>query len=540
MSVRSMRFAVRSKSCPAGLDERRAGCYNIRQNRKMTSAAPLCPADVRQEDKIMNFRTPESIGVPSTQIRAYLEMLEANHIVTHDILMAHGDDVFFELYVPPFTKDFYHREYSVSKSIVSLAVGFALDDGLLSLDDPMSKYFEKELEGQPDELFRNQTVRNMLMMSTAKTPQNWFTSGSDDRVRFYFQNNRPQREPGQYFEYDSTGSFVLGALVERLTGKPFMEYLRGKLFGVIGVSKGARCLTCPGGHSWGDSACLMTARDLYLCARFTMNLGSWNGKQLLSRDYLRDATSCLIGNDETGKGYIEEQGYGYFIWKAYGEGFFFNGMGCQLALCVPEKDLILIFNGDNQGNSSAKNIILDGFYDYIVKTAADPLPEAPDSLAAAKEFAASMKLYAESGAPVSPLAEKIGGAVYTLDENPMGITKFRFLFSGRKGQLSYTNAQGDKVIPFGLCENRFGLFPQYGYADEIGSYESDLLYDAAFSAAWKSENELWVKVQVIDKYFGNLLMKFVFDGDSVSVSMSKSAEHFFNEYVGKAVGRVMA
>lgn len=491
----------------------------------------------------MDFKTPEELGIHSSKIEQFLRTLDNAHLATHDILIARGNSIVFEKYISPFTEKFLHREYSVTKSLVSLAIGFALDDGLLSLDDPMSKFFQKELEGQTDTNFRQQTVRNMLMMATAKPVFDWPAPEYDhwdDCVKMYFQNALPGSRPGgSYFEYDSTGSFVLGALVERLTGMRLFDYLRVKLFDKIGVSKEIKILSCPGGHSWGDSASLMTARDLFLIARFVLNGGSWNGEQLISPSYIHDATSKLIETDNNPlHSQIERNGYGYYIWKSYGEGFFFNGMGCQYAVCVPEKDLILIYNGDNQGNSAAPDTIIGSFYNLIVDSTSDTLPESVHDAASLNQYADSMKLFALSGNPNSSLIKLINGRTYTLESNPMGISTFSLLFNQDTGIFSWNNDQGIKAVNFGLCENSFGVFPQFGYSDQIGGKPSDILYNCAVSGAWESQTTFHLKLQIICEYFGNADAVFEFSSDAkkVFVKMTKNAEDFLNEYNGEAVG----
>lgn len=482
--------------------------------------------------------TPESRGIPSAAIEAYLRLLEANHLATHDVIIARGDSVVFEHYWKPFERDFIHRMYSVTKSFVAIAVGFALQDGLLSLDDPMDKYFHAELEGQTDDNQRYQTVRDMMMMSTAKSSQNWFAARSDDRVRFYFQNPDPRtRKPGTKFEYDSTGTFVIGALVERLTGKTLMAYLWEKLFRHLGISESAKFLTCPGGHSWSDSALIMRPCDLLLVARFLMNGGCWNGEQLLDAEFVRTATARLIPTRAAEGIGIEGQGYGYYIWKAYGEGFFFNGMGCQLALCVPEKDMILIYNGDNQGRGDAKNIVLDGFYQLVVSSAGEPLPADPDANRALEDYAAPLKLAVEQGNTDSPIAPLVNHRWYRLDPNPMGITRLCVTF-GEPCTVEYVNAQGEKCVCFGMGENRSGEFPQEGYSDLVGSQPGKRLYRCAVSAAWKSENELRIKTQIIDDYFGNMTARLTFaaGGLRMHLAMTKTAEDFLDEYWGEADG----
>ena len=112
-------------------------------------------------------------------------------------------------------------------------------------------------------------------------------------------------------------------------------------------------------------------------------------------------------------------------------------------------------------------------------------------------------------------------------------------FSGSEGVLTYTNAQGEKRLPFGLCGNRFCDFPQQGYADQVGSVPGGRLYRCAASAAWKDARTLWLKVQVIDDYLGNMDALFTFseDGRELSLTMRKTAEDFLDEYEGDAAGR---
>ena len=480
----------------------------------------------------MNIITPKQAGISPQNIIDFIEKIEDADLSTHNIILAKGENIFFEHYWKPFNKDFLHRQYSVSKSIVSLAVGFCEQDGLLSLDDKISKYFKKESENQNDENLKNQTIRDMLMMATAKKDRYWFSDRPKDRVLYYFENdNSDSRPPGTIFDYDSTGSFVLCALTERLTGQPFMDYLRIKLFDKIGVSKEAYCLKATGGHSWGDSAVLCTARDLLTIARFVMNKGKWNGEQILNEKYLTEATSKMIDNNLNAESTYESYGYGYYIWKLK-DGFFFNGMGCQFALCLPKKDLILIYNGDNQGKVAAKKIILDAFYENIVK---NPPKEERNDLG---DYVEKLKLATIKGKNYSKTVNEINGVTYRVEKtNPMGLKSFRFDFLEDKGTFSYTNEQGDKKIEFGMCENVFGFFPEEGYSNEVGTEKTKkFYYKCAASAAWLEEKKLQLKIQIIDKYFGNCTLTFGFKGDKVGIWMQKNAEDFLDKYQGIAEG----
>ncbi len=487
----------------------------------------------------MNYTTPEKKGISSAAIEKYVKILEDTHLITHNIIISVGDYIVYENYRAPFHKDFLHRMYSVTKSFVSLAIGFAEQDGLIDLDDKIIKYFPDELKNQTDENMKNQTIRHMLMMSTCKYDRNWFEARCEDRVKYYFTNDLQDTHPsGTIYLYDSTGSFVLGALVERVTGKTLDEYLREKLFDKIGVSEEAHFLKCPGGHSWGDSGLICKPSDLWKTARFCMNKGKHNGEQILNEEYITKATSKQISNTFWGTNEYADQGYGYQFWRVFDNSYMFNGMGCQFAICVPDKDIVMVYNGDNQGLSFAKSTIIDNFFDIVVSSASiKTLPENEEAQKSLAYYSESLKLFALKGEKTSPFAEKVNNVTYKLNKNSMGITKMKLSFEGDSGVLSYTNEQGNKEIPFKMCDNAFSKFPQAGYSDMIGSQKGERLYDCAASAAWTGERELLIKVQIIDTYFGILNINIGFTEDNkLGLYMSKIAEDFLNEYQGHASG----
>lgn len=488
----------------------------------------------------MEYTTPEKVGISSKNIKKYIESLEEAQLSMHDVIIYRKGKIVFEKYWAPFTSDFKHRMYSVTKSFVGLGIGFLEQDGLISLDDKIGKYFPEEIKNQTDENMKNQTIRHMLMMSTAKPPQSWFNAKPEDRVALYFENDSEVSRPsGTIFQYDSPGAFVLGALIERVSGMEFVEYLQSKFMNKLGVAEDTYCLKCPGGHAWADSALICRPVDLLKCAVFTMNKGRWNGEQLLNEEYVTAATSKQIDNNCLGDDELASQGYGYQFWRTYDNSFFFNGMGCQFAVCIPDKDMVFVCNADNQGKDFAKRVIIKGFFDMVARTAVDgELPEDKASYDELMEYTSELKLMTAKGLKHIPLQDKINGVEYVLDKNPMGITKMKFCFEGDKGTLYYTNAQGDKELSFGMRYNEAGEFPEDGYSDEMGTIPGNRRYDCVASAAWHDEQNLFIKVQVIDTYFGNLNINIGFTPDGrFGMFMNKTAEGFLDKYQGFACAK---
>ncbi len=481
--------------------------------------------------------SPESVGISSEKVLKFIKTLEANRLHTHSLLLARGNAVFCEKYYAPFDRDFKHRMYSVSKSFVSVAIGLLIEDGKLSLDDTFVSFFPAYTAGMDDPWFEEMTIRDALTMCTC-TPAmpDWFTSGTKDRTEIYFKGHSTMI-PGTRFQYDSPGSYMLGVIVETITGKPFLTFLQERFLNAIGFSPDAYCVQCPGGHSFADSGILCTARDLWRFARFVMNGGTWNGVSYMNEDYLRAATARQVSNNTRDLDHYGGYGYGYQIWKTPRDGFAFIGMGDQFAVCDPATDTILIINSDNQGDPFSRSVLYQALYGLIVEEMGDPLPENAAALAALRADEQSGTLRFLPRGCDSAFASELAGRTYRLQKNNMQIQWFRFEFEEDGGVLHYENAQGVKSLPFGLGRNVFGKFPEEGYADLVATVgEPGHRYDCAVSAAWQEERKLHLCVQIIDKYFGNCNMVFSFKDDRVVVIMQKVAEAFLNEYQGVALG----
>ena len=439
---------------------------------------------------MFTYTTPEKVGVSTADIKKFIKILNDSQYAIHSIIMARGNQIFFHKYWEPFNEDFLHRMYSVSKSFVSLAIGFLAQDGKIDLDDKLFKYFPDESKNQTDENMKNQTIRHTLMMSTAKLERNWFIAKTDDRVRFYFENDIPESRPsGTIFQYDSSGSFILGALVERVTGMNLADYLKEKLFDKIGV-EGAYFLKCPGGHSWGDSALIMRSIDLMRTARFVLNGGSWNGEQILNKKYIKEATSFQIDNSSFGLGDYCDQGYGYLFWRTFRNSFFFNGMGSQYAICSPDKDMIFVINADTMETSFAKPKIIDNYFNIIYDNTVDyELPEYTG-----EPICANKMVYLENTI-IPPMQDKINGKKFIMQTNKMGISEFTINF-GNDGncEFNYINEQGYKTINFGLGKNVSGIFPHEGYNDEVATvYAPGHFFKCMTSAKWTSNTQLLIQ-----------------------------------------------
>ena len=186
--------------------------------------------------------TPEAAGISSDKITKFINKIEQRGAIMHSLLIMRHGKILTENYWAPFNADFCHRMYSQTKSYAAIGIGLLEEEGKLSLDDPIAKYFPEKIYNTLPAHLANQTIREMLTMTTVGDAHRWFDFPEyPDRTVFYFNHRRLEggRAAGTTWDYDSAGSMVLANLVDKLAGMPLFDYLNEKIFKHLGTFKTA-------------------------------------------------------------------------------------------------------------------------------------------------------------------------------------------------------------------------------------------------------------------------------------------------------------
>ena len=154
-----------------------------------------------------------------------------------------------------------------------------------------------------------------------------------------------------------------------------------------------------------------------------------------------------------------------------------------------------------------------------------------------KEAFANLTLHVPDGDAHSGWEKKIENVTYVMEENPLGFRNVRFTFDGDGGILHYENARGEKEIAFGLGSYVEGRFPEYHYSGRTIGVPKEEGYKCLATAVWIQENQLLLRVNVVDDYLGTLGITFGFKGNEVGLYAEKGAEAFLTDYAGFAGGR---
>lgn len=484
------------------------------------------------------FVAPERQGLSSNHVLRFIELMEKRKVNLHSFLIYRRGDILAEGYCKPFDKDFKHRLYSSSKTVVSLAIGKMVGEKRISLDDTLEKYFPEYVNDTTNKWLKECTIEDTLKMAVPMRSTTYGQEDSDWVQTCFSQQAKAAciKPAGTVFSYNTSATFLLCVLIKKLTGKDFLEYLRPE-FDKIGVSKDVWCVKSPDGYEWGGSGVVITMRDFAKIGELVLHKGKYNGEQLIPQEYMEKATSKQISNILVGDfSSLRTYGYGYQIWINE-KGYSLQGLAGQYVFCFPDKDFMFVCNGDIA--SSVGDYLYESVCNVLYENIQqDALPTNEKAYNRLQDKLNNLEFIKGFGEKHSDFEKEVSGVTYELEKNDMGWKWLRFDFQGETGTLTYENAGGVKSIPFGCGEFVEATFPETHYYDRTIGVPADRGLQARFIAEWTEEKKVLLRAYIIDTNFANLFMTFGFKGDEVGCMFWTRAEMCLEKYTGFAGGRV--
>lgn len=361
--------------------------------------------------------TPESVGVPSGAVTALLDELYRCGTEMHSFMLLRHGKVYAEGSWKPYRPQVQHIMFSFSKSLTSTAIGFARQEGILSLKEKLVDIFPDKLPENPSENLKKAEIRHLLMMGCGhETEIPNLGLGDPDWIKSFLAHPFVY-EPGTHFLYNTAGTNLLSAILTRKTGQTLTEFLRPRLMEPLGLTD-IPCQPLPDGTEMGGAGCSMTIEDMARFVQFVANRGKWEGRQLLEESWFEEATRKQIEN--RGAGWDGDpdwqQGYGYQFWRCEPEGVF-RGDGAfgQYGVVCTGQDAVVVI----QSASMQLQAVLTAVWEKLLPAMAEgPLPEDPQALHSLKNRLKRLELNPVLGMR-NPWAEKsLNSAVY-LPEKPL-------------------------------------------------------------------------------------------------------------------------
>lgn len=281
----------------------------------------------------------------SRSIAALLDRLDDGAVEAHSIMIVRRGHVIAEGWWAPYSSDRPHLLYSLTKSFTATAVGLAIADGLLSLDDRVVDVLPDHVPAGIADQGRRLTVHHLLSM-TAGHPDDSLAEAwqlePDDLTKGFLRVPFAWPE-GTRHTYDNATTYVLARMVERVTGRGLPEFLDERLFRPLGIDH-AEWDRVAGGAAFGFHGLHLTTEAVAAFGELLLRGGRWADRQLLPADWLKLATSRRVETFqfEDGSRPVDSQcGYGYQFWMAR-HGYRGDGAFGQLCLVYPEHDLVVV------------------------------------------------------------------------------------------------------------------------------------------------------------------------------------------------------
>lgn len=307
----------------------------------------------------------------------YLKAVADSSEDLHSVMVLQHGKVLVEKQIAPDTA---HIMNSVSKTFTSAAVGFAISEGLLSLEDKIVDIFPESVPEEPQERLAEITVRHLLTMNSghAKDPTHAFQYEDKDWV-YNFMSWPIEFEPGSCYCYNSLGTYVLSAAVQKVTGQKVVDYLETRLWQPLGIEK-PKWLESPAGINTGGWGLFIHTEDMARMGLCLLNGGKFCGKQVIPADWVCEMSANQVPsvgaglNENQMKEILEAhpglpyflpensdwvQGYGYQMWRCRHNAFRADGANGQYIIVLPEKDAVIVTTAFIKNMQQELNLIWD-------------------------------------------------------------------------------------------------------------------------------------------------------------------------------------
>ena len=363
-----------------------------------------CPAFVEAG---LPRSAPEAQGVSSAAILSFVDAADRQLDSLHSLMILRHGQVVAEGWWAPYHSEANHSLYSLSKSFTSTAVGIAIAEGKLSLDDEVLKAFPEDAPASPGDNLKGMRLSDLLRMNTGNQTEpprpmdvSWTKAFLGHAVPF---------KPGTHFLYNTSATYMASAMIQKKTGETLLDYLHPRLFGPLGISHPTWELS-PQGISTGGYGLSIRTEDIASFGQLYLQRGEWNGKQLVPAAWIDAATARQTSNGSNPAS-DWDQGYGYQFWRCRHGAYRGDGAFGQFCIVLPEQDAVIAITAGVKDMQAVLNVVWEKL---LPAFRSNPLPEDADNAGALSRRlkALSLPVVEGKGAPA-----EVFGKRFTFPEN---------------------------------------------------------------------------------------------------------------------------
>ncbi|WNS43467.1 serine hydrolase [Paenibacillus sp. MMS20-IR301] len=395
---------------------------------------------------------PEKHGLSSQALSRFFTAVREQGLEVNSFMLLQQGQVTAEFIRKPYRPGTPQLLYSLSKSFTSIAAGIAWDEGLLKLDDPVISFFPDKLPEAVSPHLARMTVHHLLSMNAGHEEDIYPAVVREQDWVSAFLAQKVEHEPGSRYRYSTPSTYMVAAIIERVSGEPLVRYLMPRLFGPLGIPEPS-WESCPQGITAGGMGLSLSTESIAKFGQMLLQQGMYNGQRIVSAEYLAKAVQEQSDNRAGVQGRIDSaQGYGYQFHLCRRGCYRGDGSFGQLCLVAPEQHMVIAVTAGFKSMSRLQSL-LDLIFEYIMDALdTDSLPEEPGHHASLLK---QLTEWGASGLPAAQLSlpEKWPAAArssrYRISGNPHGLQSIAF--SPNQTLLELHMVYGDErdqTLPF--------------------------------------------------------------------------------------------
>ena len=388
---------------------------------------------------------PGTEGVDAAKLLNFVNAVEAAKLNLHSLMVVRHGRVVAEGWWAPYAPELKHTLYSLSKSFTSTAVGLAVAEGRLTVEDKVVSFFKDDLPATVGENLAAMRVQDLLTMSTGHDKDTTAAVRANDNANWAraFLVQPVDHQPGTHFVYNSGATYMLSAIVQKLTGQTLLTYLKPRLFAPLGID-GADWEVDPRGINVGGWGLRVRTEDIAKFGQLYLQEGVWNGKRILPETWVTEATTAHImqpGTNRENSDWL--QGYGYQFWRCRHDAYRGDGAFGQYCVVLPKEDAVIAITAETGDMAAVLNAVWAHVLPAFQGAGTSPITALTEKLGHL-----ALPLPVMDGS--SSLAAAVSGKTYTFDENSLNARSASLTF-GKDGVIfKLIDVQGDHQVRCGL------------------------------------------------------------------------------------------
>lgn len=357
--------------------------------------------------------TPEAEGVSSARLMAFIDTLNKSQHEFHSMMILRHGKVIMEGWWKPFAPDLLHTMYSCSKSFTATAIGFLVAEKKLTVEDKVISFFPEELPDSISPNLRALRVRDLLSMSVGMAKEPSHLGGTENWVKGFLAWPIDY-VPGTKFLYNSLATYMLSAIVQKVSGEKLIDFLQPRLFGPLQIT-GVDWESDPRGINVGGWGLRLKTEDMAKFGQLFLQKGVWQGRQVIPAAWVEEATTMKIMQDPDAPAEKKDksdwlQGYCYQMWRGRHNTVRGDGAFGQYIIMIPDADAVVIITSETASMQGEQDLLWEHLLPVFEKSAL-PANKKQQKLLSARLASLAVKPAAGAGLASMPLNGKVYGIV---------------------------------------------------------------------------------------------------------------------------------